>query len=78
MLTHTVHVVSRIDPLRYLFEKSTLNGRLSRWVVMLAEFDLKFVPQKAIKGSAVSEFLVDFLLEEPKTPKKEFEFPDEE
>ena len=54
MLTHTIHVVSHIDPLKYLFEKSTLNWRLSRWIVMLAEFDLKFMPQKSIKGSVVS------------------------
>ena len=78
MLTHTVHVVSRIDPLKYLFEKSTLNGRLSRWIVMLAEFDLKFMPQKLIKGSVVSDFLAYFPLEENKEePPPEYDFPDE-
>ena len=64
MLTHTVHVVSKMDPLKYLFEKATLNGRLSRWIVNIAQFDLKFVPQKAMKGYAVSNFLADFPLEE--------------
>ena len=53
MLSHTIHVISKADPLKYLFEKPALNGRLSRWLVMLAEFDLKYIPQKSIKGSAV-------------------------
>ena len=30
MLVHTVFVVSRMDPLKYLFEKSSLNGHISR------------------------------------------------
>ncbi|XP_056690264.1 uncharacterized protein [Spinacia oleracea] len=46
------HVVCKADPLKYLFEKLALNGRLSRWLVMLSEFDLKYIPQKSIKGSA--------------------------
>ncbi|XP_021751464.1 uncharacterized protein LOC110717134 [Chenopodium quinoa] len=77
MLVHTVHVVSQMDPLKYLFEKSTLNGRISRWIVTLAQFDLKFVPQNSIKGSAVSNFLADFPLEDS-TPVQENEFPYEE
>ena len=69
MLTHTVHVVSRMDPLKYLFEKSTLNGRLSTWIVMLAELDLKFMPKNAINGSAISDFLADFTIEKDDQPQ---------
>src|SRR6187397_1486985 len=76
MLVHTVFVVSRLDPLKYLFEKSTLNGRISRWIVNLAQFDIRFMPQKAIKGSVVSDFLADFPIEDS-TPLEENEFPDE-
>ena len=35
-----------MDPLKYLFEKPTLNGRLSRWLILLAEFDLKYMARK--------------------------------
>ena len=63
MLSHTIHVISKADPLKYLFEKPALNGRLSRWLVMLAEFDLKYIPQKFIKGSAVPDFLADCPIE---------------
>jgi len=48
-----------MDPLKYLFEKPTLSGRLSRWLILLAEFDLKYVDRKTIKGSAVSNFCVE-------------------
>ena len=39
---------------------------------------MKFVPQKAIKGSAVSDFLVDFPLEEVEKEEDEYDFPDED
>ena len=45
-----------MDLLKYLFEKPALSGRLSRWLILLAEFDLKYVARKTIKGSAVSNF----------------------
>ena len=49
-------MVARIDPLKYLFEKPALSGRLSRWLILLAEFDLKYVAGKTIKGSVVLDF----------------------
>ena len=45
-----------MDPLKYLFEKPALSGRLLRWLILLTEFDLKYVARKTIKGSAVSNF----------------------
>ena len=34
-----------------------LSGRLAKWAMLLAPFDIKFTPQKAIKGQAVADFL---------------------
>ena len=39
-----------------MFEKCTLSGRLSRWLILLAEFNLKYVTRKTIKGSVVLDF----------------------
>jgi len=50
-------VVARIDPLKYLFEKLALSGRLLRWLILLVEFDLKYVARKTIKGSVTSDFV---------------------
>ena len=36
-----IWVATRMDPLKYLFEKPTLSGKLSRWLILLAKFDLK-------------------------------------
>ena len=46
-----------MDLLKYLFKKFALSKRLSRWLILLAEFDLKYVAKKPIKGSAKSDFL---------------------
>ena len=47
-----------MDPFKYLFEKPALSGRLSRWLILLVKFDLKYVAKKAIKGSIKSDFCV--------------------
>ena len=52
-----------MDPLKYLFEKLALSGRLSRWLILLAEFDLKYVAGKIIKESVVSNFFAKNLME---------------
>ena len=52
-----------MDPLKYLFEKPTLSGRLSRWLILLAKFDLKYVARKTIKGSIVFDFCAENLIE---------------
>ena len=48
-----------MDPLKYLFEKLALSGRLSRWLILLTEFDLKYVARKSIKGSMVLDFCAE-------------------
>ena len=52
-----------MDPLKYLFEKPALSGRLSRWLILLAEFNLKYVARKTIKGSIVSDFYAEYPVE---------------
>ena len=43
MTEYSVHLISRLDSLRYLFDGPTLNGRLMRWLVLLTEFDIHYV-----------------------------------
>jgi ribonuclease HI len=57
MLEHTVQLVSRADPLRYILSKMTLSGRLAKWAMLLSQFDIVIVPQKAIKGQGLANFL---------------------
>ena len=48
-----------MDPLKYLFDKLALSGRLSRWLILLVEFNLKYMARKTIKGSVVSNFYAE-------------------
>ncbi|XP_023872144.2 uncharacterized protein LOC111984761 [Quercus suber] len=74
ILPFQIWVVARMDQLKYLFEKPALSGRLSRWLILLTEFDLKYVTRKTIKGSIVS----DFCAENPIEGEDGKDFPDED
>ncbi|XP_074301297.1 uncharacterized protein LOC141632673 [Silene latifolia] len=65
-----------MNPLKYLFEKPILSGRIARWTMMLAEFDLTFMALKSIKGKVISNYLADFPVSEDK--QEAYDFPDEE
>ena len=45
-----------MGPLKYLFKKLAFSGKLSRWLILFAEFNLKYMARKTIKGSVVSDF----------------------
>ncbi|XP_022736187.1 uncharacterized protein LOC111289419 [Durio zibethinus] len=76
MLYHTTWLIAKLDPIKYVFEKPSLTGRIARWQVMLSEYDIIYVTQKAIKGSAIAEFLADRAVEDYEPMK--LDFPDED
>ncbi|MBI1572467.1 hypothetical protein IOK37_27170, partial [Escherichia coli] len=49
MLAYSVKLISRMDPIKYLFEKPALTHKLARWLLLLAEFDLQHVTRKSVK-----------------------------
>ena len=57
MTKYLVHLISQLDPLRYLFDRPSLIGRLMRWLVLLTEFVIQYISQKSIKGSVVADHL---------------------
>ncbi|RVW61666.1 Transposon Ty3-G Gag-Pol polyprotein [Vitis vinifera] len=67
MTEYSVHLISRLDPLRYLFDRPALTGRLMRWLVLLTEFDIQYVSQKSIKGSIVADHLASLPTSEETT-----------
>ncbi|RVW66941.1 Retrovirus-related Pol polyprotein from transposon 297 [Vitis vinifera] len=60
MTEYSVHLISHLDPLRYLFDRHALVGRLMRWLVLLIEFNIHYVTQKSIRGSIVADHLASF------------------
>ncbi|XP_058068754.1 uncharacterized protein LOC131218088 [Magnolia sinica] len=65
-----------MDPLKYLFEKPTLTGSIAKWQLLLLEFDITYVTQKAIKGQALADHLAAHSLPDYQ-PLKTF-FPDKD
>ena len=76
MTEYSVHLISRLDPLRYLFDRPVLTGRLMRWLVLLTEFDIQYVSQKSIKGSIVVDHLASLPTSEDRLVDDDF--PNEE
>jgi hypothetical protein len=65
-----------MDPIKYIFEKPALTGRLARWQMLLSKYDIQYVTQKAIKGSVLAEYLAHQPVEDYQSLK--FDFPDED
>ncbi|KAK4403237.1 hypothetical protein Sango_1064400 [Sesamum angolense] len=47
------------NPLKYVMTKLVLSDRLARWYLQLQQFEIAYVPQKAIKGQVLADFLAD-------------------
>ena len=54
---YSIILVSRLDPLKYLFDRPVMTGRLMRWLVLLKKFDIQYVTHKSVKGSVVADHL---------------------
>ena len=76
MIEYSVQLVSRLDPLRYLFDRPVLTSRLLRWLVLLIEFDIQYVTQKSIKGSVLADHLASLSVTDSRVIDDDF--PDEE
>ena len=72
---YSILLVSQLDPLRYLFDRPVLTGRLMRWLVLLTEFDIQYVTHKLVKGSIVTDHLASLLVSDDKSIDDDF--PDE-
>ena len=75
MLSHTMRLVAKIDPLKYLLSKAALIGRLEKWVMILNEFDIQYVERKAIKGQAIADQLANVPIQS--LMPMSIDFPDE-
>ncbi|XP_054811516.1 uncharacterized protein LOC129312805 [Prosopis cineraria] len=75
MLYYTTWLISRVDPLKYIFESPHITGRVLKWQVVLSEYDIKHVMQKSVKGSAIADHLADNPLGDDQP--LDFQFPDE-
>ncbi|XP_070015532.1 uncharacterized protein [Nicotiana sylvestris] len=66
-----------MDPLKYIFQKPMPTWKLPKWKILLSEFDIVYVTQKAFKGQALVDHLAENLVGGEYKPLKTY-FPDEE
>ncbi|XP_024156391.1 uncharacterized protein LOC112164432 [Rosa chinensis] len=57
MLSFTTCIIAQTDLVKYMLSRPILRGRIGKWVLALSEFSLQYVPQKAVKGQAIADFL---------------------
>ena len=72
MTEYSVHLISRLNPLRYLFDKPALIGRLMRWLVLLTKFNIHYVTQKSIRGRIVADHLASLPIFDGRTIDDDF------
>ena len=76
VIEYPIRLVSRLDLLRYLFDRPILTGKLMRWLVLLIKFDIQYVRQKSVKSSIVADHLVLLLVSDDRLIDDDF--PDEQ
>ncbi|XP_051149219.1 uncharacterized protein LOC127263940 [Andrographis paniculata] len=60
ILPRETEVVSKIDLIRLILHRPTMQGRLMKWAIKLAPFALRHRPIKAVKGQVVADLLAEF------------------
>ena len=76
MTEYSVHLISHLDHLRYLFGRPALVGCLMRWLVLLTEFDIHYVTQKSIKRNIVVDHLASLPVSGGKVIDDNFPYED--
>ncbi|XP_019176554.1 PREDICTED: uncharacterized protein LOC109171913 [Ipomoea nil] len=56
---HTIRLVSKANPVKYVMAKVVLSDRLARRYLLFQQFEIIYVPQKSVKGQALADFLAD-------------------
>ncbi|CAN6554193.1 unnamed protein product [Malus baccata var. baccata] len=59
MLPCHVHIIAKTYVIKYMLSKPMLTGRIGKWILALSEFSFQYVPQRAVKGQAIVDFLTE-------------------
>ncbi|XP_070015261.1 uncharacterized protein [Nicotiana sylvestris] len=59
LLAYTTYLITILDPLKYIFQKSLPTGRLAKWQILLTEFDIVYVTRTAINAQALADHPVE-------------------
>ncbi|XP_058221013.1 uncharacterized protein LOC131331161 [Rhododendron vialii] len=76
VLEHEVKLISKADPLKYILSRPILSGKIAKWAVILQQFAIAYVFQKAVNGQALADFLAAHPI--PDNSPLAIDLPDEE
>ncbi|PKI49906.1 hypothetical protein CRG98_029690 [Punica granatum] len=74
-LYHTIRLLSKTDPLKYLLDSPSSMRNIAKWHCQLTEYDIKYVSRTSVKGQAIADNLAEFPIDND-TPINS-DFPDE-
>jgi hypothetical protein len=76
ILLRTTKVIADSNPMQYLLSRRQINGKFSRWIVILQEYDLEFSTPKSKKSLVLAELIMTFPSDTTSSPVNT-NFPDE-
>jgi hypothetical protein len=59
LLSAEVIVICMSDVIKHMLTAPVLKGRLSKWMLALSEFDIRYQPAKAVKGQALADLIAE-------------------
>ncbi|XP_070025633.1 uncharacterized protein [Nicotiana sylvestris] len=77
LLAYTTYLISRMDPLKYILQKSMPICRLAKWQILLIELNIVYVTRTTMKAQALADHLVENLVDDDYKPLSTY-FLDEE
>ncbi|PKI77644.1 hypothetical protein CRG98_001982 [Punica granatum] len=74
-LYHTIRLLSKTDPLKYLLSSPSSMRNIAKWRCQLTEYNIEYVSRTSVKGQAIANHLAKFPIDDD-TPINS-DFPDE-
>ncbi|XP_070013226.1 uncharacterized protein [Nicotiana sylvestris] len=74
--TYTTYLITRLDPLKYIFQRPVPTRRLAKWQILLTEFDIVYVTRTTMKAQALTDHLAENPVDNEYQPLSTY-FPDE-
>ncbi|PKI66340.1 hypothetical protein CRG98_013302 [Punica granatum] len=59
-LYHTIRLLSKTDPLKYLLDSPSSMRNIAKWHYQLTEYGIEYVSRTSVKGQAIVDHLAEF------------------
>jgi hypothetical protein len=60
---HKTTIIVVVNPFQYMLTRRVIGRKISRWIVILQEFDLEFVSAKSKKSLVFAELILELPVE---------------